>query len=107
MPRTRRKWHSEDRMHVANRLHAKNVSAGTKPPWRCPTWLLNDASVQSYLRTYANDLGRPIKVLCFANFCITGRKQARVLYFMKRRWLELRDINGRRAFELVGSVNDA
>ena len=56
------KWHVEDHIPVKFRLQAKIVPRRWPPPRRFPTWILNDTSVQDYLRTSVNDLRRQIKV---------------------------------------------
>ena len=55
-----------------------------------------------------DDLGRRIKVFPGANpGCLLDEHKRADCIFLKRRWLELRDIDDRSASELVAAVNDA
>ena len=83
-----RKWYTEDHIPVEFSLQAKIVSRGRPPPWRCPTWLLNDSSVRAYLRTSVNTLGRRIKLFPGANpgCSLDNHKRADCIFLSNDGW---------------------
>ncbi|KAF4135669.1 Reverse transcriptase (RNA-dependent DNA polymerase) [Phytophthora infestans] len=102
------KWHNEDHIPVAFSLEAKRLQRTGRPPWRCPPWLLRDATVQDYLIRSVEALADRIKIFPGANpGCLLDEHKRADCIYLRRRWLELRKADERKMAAKIDAVNDA
>ncbi|ETO62284.1 hypothetical protein F444_19790, partial [Phytophthora nicotianae P1976] len=80
-----RTWLKEDHVPVEFRLQAKCPPRLSRPPWRCPPWLLKDTEVQTYLSKSLEALEDSIKIFPGANpgCLLDEHKRADCIYLRK------------------------
>ncbi|KAI9916877.1 hypothetical protein PsorP6_017828 [Peronosclerospora sorghi] len=93
--------------HVWFTLHAKNLPRLKKAPWRCPTWLLQVPDVREYLFRSAHALDDRIKIFPGTNTgCLLDEHKRSDSIYLRRKWIELRDVDFRCMSAKITAVNE-
>ncbi|KAG3184074.1 hypothetical protein PC128_g13897 [Phytophthora cactorum] len=77
-------------------------------PGDAPPWLLRDATVQDYLMASAEALATRIRIFPGANpDCLLDEHKRSDCIYLRRRWKELRQADGRKMSAKIDAVNAA
>ncbi|KAI9905223.1 hypothetical protein PsorP6_014184 [Peronosclerospora sorghi] len=103
-----RKWRCEDHIPVEFSLQAKILPRLKRAPWRCPPWLLQVPEIQDFLVTSVHALADRIKLFPGSNpGCLLDEHKRTDSIYLRRRWIELRDLDSRRMASKITAVNSA
>ncbi|KAI9909488.1 hypothetical protein PsorP6_014954 [Peronosclerospora sorghi] len=103
-----REWRCEDHTPVEFTLHAKNLPRLKKAPWSCPTWLLQVPDVREYLVRSAHALADRIKIFPGTNpGCLLDEHKRSDSIYLRRKWIELREVDSRCISAKITAVNEA
>ncbi|KAI9914588.1 hypothetical protein PsorP6_007601 [Peronosclerospora sorghi] len=103
-----REWLCEDHTPVEFTLHAKNLPRLKKAPWICPTWLLQVPDVREYLVRSAHALADRIKIFPGTNpGCLLDEHKRSDSIYLRRKWIEIRDVDSRCMSAKITAVNEA
>lgn len=86
------KWQHEDHKPVEFTLGSIALPRQTKAPWRCPTWLLKDPEVVTYLRLSVESLADRIRIFNGCNpGCLLDEHKRADSKWLQERWKMLRN----------------